>query len=169
MTYLYTLIGDAMMLASLSWFAGYGGTGPITGIRLTLKAKLRLFAEVFAITIALLYLFIEIDQALGWATHAPWPGSPAPHRLIAIGVLLTAGFLHARRRARAWQQALPESVPKPLPEPVPEPAPEPEATAQARAASASESSSAESSSTKSSSTESSSAKSSSTDSDAPRQ
>ena len=111
MTFLYTLIGDALLLTALSWFAGYGGPGPVTGIRLTGKAKMRLFGEVFAITLALLYLFISLDQALGWAAQAPWPGSPAPHRLVAMGVLLSVGFVHTRRRARAWHQALPKPVP----------------------------------------------------------
>jgi hypothetical protein len=106
----YTLIGDALLLASLSWFAGYGGSGPLTGIRLTAKAKLRLFVEVFAITITLLYLLITMDQLLGWATQPPWSGSPAPHRLVAMGVLLIVGFVHARRRARAWHQDLREAT-----------------------------------------------------------
>ncbi|MFT5449671.1 MAG: hypothetical protein ACI9DC_004868 [Gammaproteobacteria bacterium] len=103
----YTLLGDALLFTALIWFAGYGGTGPLTGLRLTAMAKLRLFGEVFAMTFALLYLFIMMDQLLGWAAQPPWPGSPSPHRLIALGLLLTAGFYYTRRRSRALHVPLP--------------------------------------------------------------
>lgn len=101
MQFLFKLLGDALLFTALSWFAGYGALGPAMGLRLTLGAKLRLFAEVFAITIALLYVFITLDGILGWAETPPWPGSPAPHRLIALAALLTVGFLYTRRRSRA--------------------------------------------------------------------
>jgi hypothetical protein len=109
----YTLLGDALLFSALIWFAGYGGTGPLTGLRLTAMAKLRLFAEVLAITFVLLYLFITVDQILGWAVQPPWPGNPSPHRLIALGALLTAGFYYTRKRSRALHVPLPASDSQP--------------------------------------------------------
>lgn len=109
----YTLLGDALLFSALIWFAGYGGIGPLTGLRLTAMAKLRLFGEVFALTFALLYLFIIADQLLGWAEQPPWPGNPSPHRLIALGLLLTAGFYYTRRRSRTLHVPLPGDDPPP--------------------------------------------------------
>ena len=111
MTFFYALLGDSLLFTALIWFAGYGATGPASGLRLTGKAKLRLFGEVFAITIALLYLFVTLNQLLGWAAQPPWPGSPPPHRLVAIAVLLTVGYLYTRRRARALHE--PVAAPQP--------------------------------------------------------
>jgi hypothetical protein len=87
------------LFAALAWFAGYGALGPATGVRLAMGAKLRLFGEVFVITAVLLYLSIVTERLMGWDAHPPWPGSPAPHRLLALGALLTVGFLYTRRRA----------------------------------------------------------------------
>jgi len=101
MQFLFQLLGDALLFTALSWFAGYGALGPAMGLRLTLSAKLRLFAEVFAITSAALYVFITLDGIMGWVETPPWPGSPAPHRLVAIAALLTVGFLYTRRRSQA--------------------------------------------------------------------
>jgi hypothetical protein len=101
MEFFFTLLGDALLFASLCWFAGYGALGPATGIRLGATAKLRLFGEVLALTAALLYLFIATDRLLGWVADPPWPGTPPPHRLVALAALLTVGFLYTRRRARA--------------------------------------------------------------------
>ena len=109
----YTLLGDALLFSALIWSAGYGGTGPLTGLRLTAMAKLRLFGEVFTMTFALLYLFIMLDQLLGWAAQPPWPGSPSPHRLIALGLLLTAGFYYTRRRSQALHAPLPDTDTQP--------------------------------------------------------
>lgn len=109
MTFFYTLLGDSLMLSSFIWFAGYGGPGPIAGLRLGGKAKLRLFAEVFAITIALLYLFITMDGLLGWSEQPPWPGTPTPHRIAALAVLGTIGFVFTRRRARSLHEPLPDA------------------------------------------------------------
>lgn len=105
MTVFYTLVGDALLLAAIAWFAGYGAPGPISGLRLDVAAKLRLFGEVFALTLVLLYLLITADRLLGWADAPPFAGSPPPHRLVAVGVLLTAGFYYTRRRARALARA----------------------------------------------------------------
>lgn len=113
MTFFYTLVGDSLLFTALIWFSGYGAVGPATGLRLGAKAKLRLFGEVFMITIASLYLFITMDQLLGWAVQPPWPGSPAPHRLVAIAALLTVGFLYTRRRARALHESASVSNPQP--------------------------------------------------------
>lgn len=101
MNFFHALLGDALLFAALAWFAGYGAPGPVSGLRLAVSAKLRLFGEVFVITLILLYLMIRLDGLLGWADEPPWPGSPAPHRLVAIGVLLTVGFYYVRRRSRA--------------------------------------------------------------------
>ena len=101
MHFVFSLLGDALLFAALSWFAGYGALGPAMGLRLSVSAKLRLFAEVLAITIVLLYLFITVDGVMGWVKEPPWPGSPAPHRLLAIAALLTVGFLYTRRRSQA--------------------------------------------------------------------
>ena len=111
MTFFFTLVGDSLMFSAIIWFSGYGALGPVTGLRLAGKAKLRLFAEVFAITIALLFVFISMDQLLGWVDQPPWPGTPHPHRLLALAVLLTAGFVYTRRRARALHEPLPEPGP----------------------------------------------------------
>jgi len=104
-TFLFAVAGDALLFAALSWFAGYGAIGPALGLRLTVAQKMRLFAEVLAITFAALLLFIGVDQLLGWDAQPPWPGSPAPHRLLAIGALLSVGFLYSRRRSRAMDAA----------------------------------------------------------------
>lgn len=101
MNLLLALLGDALLFGALIWFAGYGALGPATGLRLSIGAKLRLFAEVVALSAALLYLFIVVDQAMGWVSDPPWPGSPPPHRLVALGILLTLGFYYTRRRASA--------------------------------------------------------------------
>lgn len=101
MTLLFSLLGDALLFGALSWFAGYGALGPATGLRLSIGAKLRLFGEVVAISAALLYVFFVIDRVMGWIADPPWPGSPAPHRLVALAILLTIGYLYTRRRAHA--------------------------------------------------------------------
>lgn len=99
------LLGDALLFGALIWFAGYGAMGPAIGLRLALSAKLRLFAEAVALSALALYLFIRIDQAMGWVDAPPWSGSPPPHRLVALGLLITLGFLYTRRRARALHVA----------------------------------------------------------------
>lgn len=112
MNFFYALIGDALLFAALAWFAGYGALGPVTGLRLAAASKLRLFGEVFLITLPLLYVLISLDRLLGWATAPPLEGSPPPHRLIAIGVLVTVGFLYARRRSRALAEPPADEPPR---------------------------------------------------------
>jgi hypothetical protein len=104
-SFFFAVVGDALLFAALAWFAGYGALGPAMGMRLTVSQKLRLFAEVFALTALVLVLFINVDALLGWDRNPPWPGSPPPHRLVAIAALLSAGFLYARRRSRAMDAA----------------------------------------------------------------
>ena len=103
--FILALASDALMFAALAWFAGYGALGPATGLRLSFAQKMKLFAEVLAITFFVLLLFIGVDSLLGWDRQPPWPGQPAPHRLVAIGALLTVGFLYTRRRSRAMDAA----------------------------------------------------------------
>jgi hypothetical protein len=104
-SFFFAVVGDALLFAALAWFAGYGALGPAIGLRLTVAQKLRLFAEVFALTALILTLFINVDSLLGWDRNPPWPGSPPPPRLVAIAALLAAGFLYARRRSRAMDAA----------------------------------------------------------------
>ena len=101
MTFFYALLGDSLLFTAIAWFAGYGALGPAMGLRLTVAAKLRLFAEVFALTAVLLFIAISLDRFAGWAQQPPWPGSPPPHRIVALGIVLTAGFYLTRRRAKA--------------------------------------------------------------------
>lgn len=101
MNLLYSLLGDALLFGALSWFAGYGALGPATGMRLSIGAKLRLLGEAVAISGVLLYVMFVIDRAMGWIADPPWPGSPAPHRLVGLAILLTIGFVYTRRRANA--------------------------------------------------------------------
>jgi hypothetical protein len=116
MNLLLALLGDALLFGALIWFAGYGALGPATGLRLSLAAKLRLFAEVVALSAVLLYLFIVADRAMGWVSAPPWPGSPPPHRLVALGILFTLGFLYTRRRAQALHaRAAPAAADGPAP------------------------------------------------------
>lgn len=127
MTFFYTLLGDSLLFASIIWFSGYGATGPVTGIRLTIPAKLQLFGEVFVITMVMMYVVITIDQLTGWATQPPWPGDPSPHRLAALGVVLIVGFFYTRRRAAAMHQPLPDQLLQTTPEPTANPTAEPTA------------------------------------------
>lgn len=101
MNFFYALLGDAMLFAAVAWFTGYGALGPVMGLRLAVAAKLRLFGEVFLITLPLLYVLIRLDDLLGWATDPPMEGSPAPHRLLGIGVLLVVGHIYTRRRSQS--------------------------------------------------------------------
>ena len=116
MNFFYALLGDALLFSALAWFAGYGALGPATGLRLGGRAKLRLFAEVFVLTISALYLFITLDQIFGLGTQAPRSSEPQVQRLLAIGAVLTVGFLYTRRRARALHEPLPPSAPAPTDE-----------------------------------------------------
>ena len=115
MTFFYALLGDSLLFTAIAWFAGYGALGPVMGLRLTVGAKLRLFAEVFALTLVLLSIVISLDRLTGWAEQPPWPGSPPPHRLVALGIVLAAGFWLTRRRAKTLAQT--PSEPGDVPDP----------------------------------------------------
>ena len=106
MTFFYTLFGDAILFAAIIWFAGYGGTGPATGIRLGMKNKARLYGEVFVITIALLCLVMTGDRLLGSTSAASITAESSTYRLIAMAAILTAGFYYTRRRAKALHEPL---------------------------------------------------------------
>ena len=117
MTFFYALLGDSLLFTAIAWFAGYGAFGPVTGLRLTVGRKLQLFGEVFALTLVLLSIAIALDRLTGWAQVPPWPGSPPPHRLVALGLVLAAGFWLTRRRAKALAQTPPATGSGDAPDP----------------------------------------------------